>query len=160
MSRAQNLPRWVYRLFNLPRRLVRFGFGQKVGPPLLILTTNGRRSGLPRETPLQYELIDGVYYAGSMRGDRADWYRNILSDPHVLLRVGDKQFPALAETIENSEQVMDFLKYRLQRSPRMISAIMRADGFQGDMNDAAALRRYAQGLTIVYLRPAPGPETP
>jgi len=160
MSRAQNLPRWVYRLFNLPRRLVRFGFGQKVGPPLLILTTNGRRSGLPRETPLQYELIDGVYYAGSMRGDRADWYRNILADPHVLLRVGDKQFPALAETIENSEQVMDFLKYRLQRSPRMISAIMRADGFQGDMNDAAALRRYAQGVTIVSLRPAPEPETP
>jgi hypothetical protein len=46
MSRAEKLPRWVYRLFNLPRRLVRIGFGQKVGPPLLILTTTGRRSGL------------------------------------------------------------------------------------------------------------------
>ncbi|MFN2138367.1 MAG: hypothetical protein ACK2UK_20595, partial [Candidatus Promineifilaceae bacterium] len=81
-------------------------------------------------------------------------------DPHVLLRVGDKQFPALAEAIENSEQVMDFLKYRLQRSPRMIGAILRADGFQGDTEDDAALRRYAQGLTIVSLRPAPEPETP
>jgi deazaflavin-dependent oxidoreductase (nitroreductase family) len=160
MSRAEKLPRWVYRLFNLPRRLVRFGFGQKVGPPLLILTTTGRRSGLPRETPLQYELIDGVYYVGSMRGDRADWYGNILADAHVSVTTGDETFPAVAEAIDDHERIVAFLQYRLQRSPRMIGAIMRADGFEGDLNDETAVRRYAQGVTIVALRPLPKTNTP
>jgi deazaflavin-dependent oxidoreductase (nitroreductase family) len=153
MSRAERLPHWVYRLFNVPTRLYRFGFGQKVGPQILILTTTGRKSGLPRQTPLQYEFIDGVYYAGSMRGDKADWYRNILADPRVLLKVGERQYPALAEAIDDSEQVLSFLKYRLQRSPRMITAIMRADGLQGEMDDEA-LRNYAKSLTTVALRPS------
>lgn len=153
MSRAERLPHWVYRLFNVPTRLYRFGFGQKVGPPILILTTTGRISGLPRQTPLQYELIDGVYYAGSMRGDKADWYRNILADPRVMLKVGQRQFPALAEAIDDSEQVLSFLIYRLQRSPRMITAIMRADGLQ-DAADEEALRNYAKSTTVVAIRPS------
>lgn len=153
MNRAERLPHWVYRLLNVPTRLYRFGFGQKVGPPILILTTTGRKSGLPRQTPLQYEFIDGVYYAGSMRGDNADWYRNILADPRVLLKVGERQFPALAEAIDDSEQVLSFLKYRLQRSPRMIMAIMRADGLQ-DASDDAALHSYAKNMTVVAMRPS------
>lgn len=119
----------------------------------MILTTTGRKSGLPRQTPLQYEFIDGVYYAGSMRGDKADWYRNILADPRVLLKVGERQFPALAEAIDDGEQVLSFLKYRLQRSPRMIMAIMRADGLQ-DASDDAALHSYAKNMTVVALRPS------
>lgn len=153
MSRAERLPRWVYRLFGVPTHLYRFGFGQKVGPAILILTTTGRKSGLPRQTPLQYELIDDVYYSGSMRGDKADWYRNIIANPQVQVKVGDKTFPALAEGISSTDEVLAFLTYRLQRSPRMISAIMRADGLQ-DATDDAALRSYAKDVTVVALRPA------
>jgi deazaflavin-dependent oxidoreductase (nitroreductase family) len=154
MSRAERLPHWVYRLFNLPKNLVRFGFGSKVGPPLLILTTTGRKSGLPRQTPLQYELIDGVYYSGSMRGDSADWYRNILADPRVSIEVGNQNIPALAEAIDDTERVLAFLQYRLGRSPRMIAAILRADGLAS--TDEASLRRYAEGLTVVAIRPLDG----
>ena len=151
MSRAERLPHWVYRLFNQPRKLYRFGFGQKVGPPLIILTTIGRKSGLPRETPLQYELIDGVYYAGSMRGDKADWYRNILAEPRVTIQVGDETMPALAEAIDDTDRVLAFLKYRLDSSPRMIAAIMRADGLAS--TDDESLRSYVEGLTVVAIRP-------
>ncbi len=153
MSRAERLPGWVYQLFNVPVHLYRFGFGQKVGPPILILTTTGRKSGLPRQTPLQYELIDGVYYAGSMRGDRADWYRNLIANPQVVVQVNERTFPALAEGIEDTEEVLAFLKFRLQRSPRMIAAIMRADGLK-DAADDAQLRSYAKGTTVVALHPA------
>ena len=44
---------------------------------VLLLTTIGRKSGLPRITPLQYEEIDGAYYVASARGAQADWFRNI-----------------------------------------------------------------------------------
>ena len=153
MSRAERLPHWVYRLFSFPARLYRFGFGTKVGPPILLLTTTGRKSGLPRRTPLQYQLIDGIYYCGSMRGDKADWYRNILAEPRVFLTVGDSHIPALAEAIEDDERVLAFLKVRLQRSPRMIAAIMRADGLRNAADDAA-LRSYAKNITVVALRPS------
>ena len=45
-----------------------------IGPTriVLLLTTIGRKTGLPRVTPLQFEQIDGAYYIGSARGQDAD----------------------------------------------------------------------------------------
>ena len=34
---------------------------------VLLLTTIGRKSGLPRVTPLQFEQVDGAYYVASAR---------------------------------------------------------------------------------------------
>jgi len=42
--------------------LYRAGLGPVIGRVVLLLTTTGRRSGLPRVTPLQYEQIDGAIY--------------------------------------------------------------------------------------------------
>ena len=39
---------------------------------VLLLTTTGRRSGLPRTTPLQYEEADHAVYVASARGAQAD----------------------------------------------------------------------------------------
>lgn len=51
----------------------------------LTLTTTGRRSGLPRRTPLNYALLDGHVYLLSGFGSRADWYRNLEADDRVSL---------------------------------------------------------------------------
>lgn len=157
MSRAGRLPHWIYRLFNLPHHLVRLGFGRSFGPPILVLTTTGRVSGLPRPTPLQYEVVDGVYHVASMRGAQADWYRNLLADPRVRVGLVDREFPAMAQAIDDPDEVLAFLQVRLARSPRMIGAILRADGL-ADPGDDAALREYAQGVTVVALHPLPAGE--
>ncbi|MBV9579302.1 MAG: nitroreductase family deazaflavin-dependent oxidoreductase [Chloroflexi bacterium] len=59
--------------------------------PIVLLTTRGRRSGRPRTTPLTYMPLDQsvVIYAGA-RGERSDWYRNLLARPSVLVRVGSR----------------------------------------------------------------------
>jgi hypothetical protein len=66
---------------------------------------------------------------GSARGTKADWYRNILMDPKVTVRVRSREFNGLAEPVENPERVADFIEYRLRKHPRMIGFIMRRDGF-------------------------------
>ena len=48
---------------------------------VMLLTTIGRKSGLPRMTPLQYEEVNGIYYIASGRGSGADWFNGIVPLP-------------------------------------------------------------------------------
>jgi len=54
-----------------PNRFMKFlysiGLGPLVGRIVLLLTTTGRKTGLLRVTPLQYEEVDGVYYIIDIR---------------------------------------------------------------------------------------------
>lgn len=56
------------------------------------LRTVGRRSGLPRSTPVNPFVVDSVTYLVSPRGV-TDWVRNTLTNPDVELRVGRKITP-------------------------------------------------------------------
>lgn len=132
--------------------LYALGLGPLVGRFVLLLTTRGRRTGLPRVTPLQYEEIEGDFVVGSSRGTRADWYRNILADPHVRLRVGSRSFRALAEPCADPDRIADFLAYRLKRHPRIIGAILRAEGLPATPS-RKDLEAYAARLAMVTLHP-------
>ena len=109
---------------KLHRALYAIGLGPLVGKIILLLTTTGRKSGLPRVTPLQYEEINGDYYLGSARGLKADWLRNIQSNPNVEIRVGAKRFRGNAEVITDPSRIADFMEVRLERHPLIIGLIM------------------------------------
>ena len=142
--------------FPRPNRLMAFlysiGLGPLVGRVVLLLTTRGRRTGLPRVTPLQYEEVDGAFYVGSIRGTRADWFRNLVADPVVEVRVKSRRFRGRAEAITNADGVTDFLELRLERHPRMVGAILRADGVPG-RPDRALLERYTERFAVVRITP-------
>ncbi|MFX0201689.1 MAG: nitroreductase/quinone reductase family protein, partial [Candidatus Hodarchaeota archaeon] len=87
MKNLRDLPRSIWRLMKGPILLYRIGLGHIVGTIVLLLTTTGRKTGIARVTPLQYEKIDGDYYVGAVRGKKADWIRNILADPNVKIQV-------------------------------------------------------------------------
>lgn len=79
---------WGNRHVMLPllrRRLAAAWMGSPWGGYFLTLTTTGRRSGLPRQTPLNYAILDGHVYLLSGFGVRADWYRNLIADPRVTI---------------------------------------------------------------------------
>jgi deazaflavin-dependent oxidoreductase (nitroreductase family) len=67
--------------------------------PLLLLTTTGRRSGLPRTTPMMY-IPDGdrllVIASNAGAPSHTDWYRNLVADPDVTVEVGAETYPATA----------------------------------------------------------------
>lgn len=109
---------------TIHRVLYSIGLGPLIGRIILLLTTTGRRSGLKRVTPLQYEMIGDDYYVGAARGIKADWVRNIQSYPQVEVRVGAKQFQGTAEVVTDASRFADFVEIRLQRHPRMIGLIM------------------------------------
>jgi deazaflavin-dependent oxidoreductase (nitroreductase family) len=109
---------------KIHRALYAIGLGPLVGRIILLLTTTGRRSGLKRVTPLQYEKIGADYYLGAARGVKADWVRNIQSNPQVEIRVGAKYFQGTAEVITDPSKFADLMEVRLERHPRMVGFIM------------------------------------
>ena len=119
-------PKTIYhRMRSLNKRMAanyRRGFGPT--GIVLLLTTTGRKTGLPRVTPLQFEKVNGDYYIGSALGKDADWFRNICADPNVQVRVGKEEFRALAEPVTDPERLADFIELRLERHPIMLRLIM------------------------------------
>ncbi len=152
-STVQRVPKVIWRLLKLPARILyALGLGSLPGRFVLLLTTVGRKSGLPRVTPLQYDEVDGNFYVGSARGVKADWYRNILANPAVEVRVKSRRFHGMAEPITDPAQIADLLEIRLQRRPRMLGAIFRAEGYPPRPN-REQLEAYAAKRAMVVIRP-------
>src|SRR2546427_741298 len=69
------------------------GHRWKRGSKILLLTTQGRRSGEPRTKPLIYEQGGDRYVIVASKGgapEHPGWYRNLEQDPNVELQVLDE----------------------------------------------------------------------
>lgn len=51
------------------------------------LTTKGRRTGRPHEIEIWFGSVDATVYLISGNGPTADWYRNLVADPNVTIRI-------------------------------------------------------------------------
>jgi deazaflavin-dependent oxidoreductase (nitroreductase family) len=140
---------------NLFKNLYAIGLGPIIGRLILLLITTGRKTGLPRMTPLQYEEIDGDFYLGSALGQKADWFKNILANPQVEVRVKSRHFRGLAEAITDPVRIADFLEVRLKRHPHIIGAILRSEGLP-TRSDRVQLEAYAAQLAMVIVHPEKG----
>jgi deazaflavin-dependent oxidoreductase (nitroreductase family) len=149
-GRMKNLQR-IHRL------LYAVGFGRVVGKIILLLTTTGRKSGLKRITPLQYEEIDGNYYLGSARGAKSDWYRNIEADGRVEIRVKSLAFPGIAEPVTDPTRIADFLETRLRRHPFMMGLLMEKAHHLPKNPSRQQLLDLAASEAMVIIRPAKEP---
>jgi len=138
---------------KIHRVLYAIGLGSLIGRIILLLTTTGRRSGKKRVTPLQYELIGSDYYVGAARGMKADWVRNIQSDPHVEVRVGAKHFSANAEIVNDPSRLADFVEVRLERHPRMIGFIMHKAHGLPKRPSREQLEKLAEKEALVIVHP-------
>lgn len=143
--------RLFWRLMKFTRVWYSLGLGPIVGRLILLLTTMGRKSGLPRITPLQYEEIAGVFYVASARGQEADWFRNILANPHVEVQVKAKRFHGVAEPVTDVARVADFLELRLRRHPQMMGAMLRFAGLSTKPN-RVQLEQYATKIALVAIQ--------
>ncbi len=135
-----------------PQFFYAIGLGPIYGRVVLLLTTTGRKSGLPRVTPLQYEEINGCIYIGSARGTKADWYRNIVANPKVNIRVRRREFDGAAEPVIDPGRIADFLEYRLAKNPRMIGFIMSREGVSKKPT-RVELEKHAERKALVIIRP-------
>ena len=120
---------------------------------VMLLTTIGRKSGLPRQTPLQYEKVDDDYYIASARGKDADWFKNICANPNVHVQIRDLEFDATAEPVTDPIRIANFIELRLRRHPIMIRFIMHlVDGLPLRFN-RTDIEKICQGKVMVILHP-------
>jgi deazaflavin-dependent oxidoreductase (nitroreductase family) len=69
-----------------------------------LMTTTGRRTGLPRPVPLGYIVMEGAAWVMAGYGPSTAWFRNILARPPVELRLpGRPPMAALAEEVRDSD---------------------------------------------------------
>jgi deazaflavin-dependent oxidoreductase (nitroreductase family) len=148
MKRKQLRPPDV-RVF---KTLYALGLGPLVGRLVLLLTTTGRKSGLPRATALQYEEVNGAIYLGSSRGSRADWFQNLVANPNVSIRVKSRRFSGKAEAVTDPVRIADFLELRLKRHPCMIGAMLKSEGLPATPS-RVELETYAGKLALAIIRP-------
>ncbi len=145
------MARSPFRLIIFPPRfLYALGLGRLLGRRVLLLSTTGRRTGLRRTVPLQYEWIEGAIWVASVRGESADWYRNLKSDPAGVVRIGVRTFEVRGETVTDPGRIADFLEVRLERHPLMVRTLLRLVGV-GAQPDRASLEAYARRLALVIL---------
>ena len=145
---------FIWRVMRrVNQRVVRaYATQNNLSRPVLLLTTTGRRSGMPRVAPLQYEEIDGTIYLAAARGQKADWFRNIVAHPQVQIQIGTRTFSATAEPTTDTTHIADFLETRRTRHPQMIGAMLLLHGLSPRV-DRQALEKLAQELALVALHP-------
>ena len=151
----------VNRWFALPA--LRAGLGPLFSTPLtgslMILRTTGRRSGLRREAPLGYAILDGAVYTCAGFGPTTAWYRNLVADPHVEVVLPSAAFTGVAQTVvEDDEWSRAFPAY-----VRAVGIVGRAT--LGDLASASPerLARLRAELPLIRIRPtgiAAGPADP
>ncbi|WP_219519944.1 nitroreductase family deazaflavin-dependent oxidoreductase [Nonomuraea ceibae] len=77
------------------------------GAPTLLITTIGRRSGLPRRTALIYGRDGDRYLVVASNGGADDhplWFHNLLTQPRIKVQVGAEVFDAVAHPAAEDER--------------------------------------------------------
>jgi len=97
----------LYRLRILPL----LGFGRV----FLILTTQGRKTGKKRRTPLEYHRIEDIITIFSGRGEDAGWMKNIRAHSDALMvRHGFHRFQPQVEFVINEDQKLEIMKWYVE----------------------------------------------
>ena len=71
---------------------------------MLVLTTRGRMSGLPRHTMVSVAEVEGDNYILSGWGPRSQWVKNIEQDPLVTVQVYQRTYPAVIRRVEDLQE--------------------------------------------------------
>ena len=98
--------------------------GGRVGhTPILLLTATGRKSRMPRTTPLGFvRLDDRLVVCGANLGSELlpAWFRNIREEPNVQVTIGSRTFPAIARVADADERV-DLWARLIEQLPALVT---------------------------------------
>jgi deazaflavin-dependent oxidoreductase (nitroreductase family) len=114
------------RLARLVNHVVRPLAERGLAPGVALLETTGRRSGLPRRTPVGNGLRGDVFWIVTEHGWSADYVRNLQADPQVRVKVGRRWYAGTAHVLPDEDPAE---RLRLLRRP-LNDAVVRLMGTQ------------------------------
>jgi deazaflavin-dependent oxidoreductase (nitroreductase family) len=118
----QGMGRWLLRL---PILFYRLGLSRLMcGMNLMVLTTWGRSSGLPRHTAIEFRQHGSKIYVISAWGARPNWYRNLVANPVVRLRLGRQTLSAQAQIVDNPNEALRVLYLFRKRAPAIYDPLL------------------------------------
>lgn len=127
------LHRWTYR------RSGGLIGGRILGMRVLLLTTRGRRSGVPRTTALNYLPVENGYLIiASNAGEPTHpaWFLNLQATSQAEVQVGRRRFPVTASVITGEQK------------RHLWSLVIGADPGYAEYQ-----RRTSRDIPLVLLRP-------
>lgn len=136
-------------LLRAPLWLHRLGLGDILNSlHVVVLTTRGRKSGLPRHTPIEYRMHGTKVYMISAWGERPHWVQNLIADPTATLQAGRREYCAQATLVKDTSEVLRALFLFRKRAPAVYDALI-ARLTDADSVDARNLPDLADQLTVV-----------
>lgn len=145
--------------FKMPLFMHKIGLGgweRLIGAQWMLITTTGRRSGKRREAMvdvMDYDRSTDTYYIEAAYGARADWYKNIKSNPVFEAQVGRKKFKAHAEELTEKD-TGELLVQFFRRKPAYTRSVMAMVGMK--FKDEDELRQIGKNLTLLAVKPEKG----
>ncbi|MBI3151107.1 MAG: nitroreductase family deazaflavin-dependent oxidoreductase [Chloroflexi bacterium] len=142
--------------FKVPLWIHKLGFGgweRLIGAQWMLITTTGRKTGKRREAMvdvMDYDQTTDTYYIEAAYGVRADWYRNIKSNPIFHAQVGRRKFKARAEELSN-EDTGEMLVQFYRRKPAYTHSVMAMVGIKFKEEDE--LRELGKNLMLLSVKP-------
>lgn len=120
------------RLLHAPVWLFRARLGFVFGKRIVMLEHIGRRSGKVRQTPLEVVKRDeDAYTLCSGTGPKADWYRNLKSQPARALWVGARRNEVDQRFLTDSEAATAFAEYE-RAHPKAAARLQELMGVSHD----------------------------
>jgi deazaflavin-dependent oxidoreductase (nitroreductase family) len=92
-------------------------------PGVAILETTGRRSGLPRRTPVGKALDGDTLWIVAEHGRRAAYVRNIEANPRVRVKLGRHWRSGVAQTLPGDDP-----RTRQRTMPKLNAVVVRVMG--------------------------------
>ena len=153
-------PNWWRRLFfKAPIALYRDGPSELIRSRcVMLLTTTGRRSGQQRTTGISFMPLDGHFIVFSGWGVRSDWYRNLLANPEVTIKVGRRILAATAVPVADPARREELMRAMEARSgqcgpPGPLRGVLRRLGIFDYEGDIRLARAQGPALPVVELIP-------
>lgn len=95
--------RLARNLYKTPILLYRLGLGPLIGRLFMIMTTTGRKSGLPRRTAIEYHQYAGRKYV-FVGWVQSDWYQNLRANPLMTIQTAADVEAVRARVVESIEE--------------------------------------------------------
>lgn len=148
-------PAGIFRgLVRLPVWMYRLGLGQLANRMhLMVMTTWGRKTGLPRHTAIEYRAHGSKIYVVSIWGPHTNWYHNLTRHPVARLRLGKRVINAQAEVVTDSSEALRVLYLFRKRAPFIYDPIL-AKLSNRESVDLRTLPDISDQITIVRLDPS------